>query len=103
MKNLTHVSASSSGLLRRMVGVAATIALVSLVLMFSAVVFVVILVAGLLAWAYLWWKTRELRKQMRSFHAQGAVSEGEVVEDEIIRGDVIEGVSTRVDDPRDKY
>jgi hypothetical protein len=65
------------------------VALTGLVLMFSAVLFSIILVAGTIAWAYLWWKTRELRKMMRDFPpramereqmaGEGAVFEGEVI------------------------
>ena len=92
MKNLTHSSVALPGFFRKMVALVATVALITLVLMFSAVVFAVIVVAGLLAWAYLWWKARELRKQMRSFSSRSVVMEEEV----------IEGESTRVNDPLDK-
>jgi hypothetical protein len=34
-------------------------------LMFSAVFFVVLALAGLIVWAYFWWKTKALRKAMR--------------------------------------
>lgn len=77
---------------------AATVVLIGLALIFSMAVFAVILVAGAIAWAYLWWKTRELRKQMRNFPPRGVVMEGELVEDEKIRGEVIEGEVIRVVD-----
>ena len=33
--------------------------------MFSLLVFAILATVGVLVWGYLWWKTRELRKQMR--------------------------------------
>jgi membrane protein implicated in regulation of membrane protease activity len=88
--------------LRKIIAFVATVALISLALMFSLVVFAVILVIGAMAWAYLWWKTRELRKQMRNYPPRGMVMEGEVVEGEVIRGQVIEGEVIRVEDSRDE-
>jgi hypothetical protein len=78
-----------------------TVVLIGLVFMFSMVVLAIILVAGAIGWGYLWWKTRELRKQMRNFPPRGVVMEGEVVEGEKIRGEVIEGEVIRVDDTLD--
>lgn len=88
--------------MRKIIAFVATVALISLALMFSLVVFAVILVIGAMAWAYLWWKTRELRKQMRNYPPRGMVMEGEVVEGEVIRGQVIEGEVIRVEDSRDE-
>lgn len=48
---------------------------------FSLLLFAVIVVVGLLVWAYLWWKTRALRKQMRERPLGGHVIEGEVIRD----------------------
>ena len=65
--------------------------------MFSLVVFAVLAVAGLLFWLYFWWKTRELRRQMREqlenqmnapgfdVPPTGPVSDGEVIEGEATR------------------
>lgn len=66
-------------------------------LMFSAVMFAVVLVAGAFASAYLWWKTREIRKQMRNFPARG-----ETMEKEDFQGEIIEGEVIRVDESGDK-
>ncbi|MEK9720486.1 MAG: hypothetical protein VW257_05445 [Quisquiliibacterium sp.] len=54
-----------TGLLGRILG--AVIGAVVLVgaLLFSAVVFSFLLAAGVLVGGYLWWRTRELRKQLR--------------------------------------
>lgn len=56
---------------------------------FSLVLFVVLVAAGLLVWAYLWWKTRGLRRQMREQQEMGEMrdqpSGGRIIEGEVIR------------------
>jgi hypothetical protein len=101
MRNLPHTSTNLPNPLRKMVVFVLTVVLIGLVFMFSMVVLAIILVAGAIAWGYLWWKIRELRKQMRNFPPRGVVMEGEVVEGEKIRGEVIEGEVIRVDDTLD--
>lgn len=84
----------SPGLLARIFAIlaAALIAIVSL--MFSIVVFAIALAIGAVVWGWLWWKTRELRKQMRQdplFReaarqaAQGTPGQGDVIEGVVIR------------------
>ena len=51
----------------------------SVVLMFSVVLFAFALTAGAVAWAYLWWKTRSIRKAMRDNPPGGLVIEGEII------------------------
>lgn len=97
MKYISYPSANSPGLLRKAVATIATVVLAGLVLMFSAVMFAVILVAGAIATVYLWWKTRALRKQMRNFSPRGAEMERETFQGEVIEGEVI-----RVDKSGDK-
>lgn len=57
--------------------------LLVLVFTLSLVLFAVLVAGGLLAWGYLWWKTRhlrrELKKQMRERPPGGRVIEGEVI------------------------
>lgn len=65
--------------LRKFFTVLATIGVFGLALMFSVVLFAVVLTAGGLVWAYMWWKTRDLRKQMRDNPPGGLVIEGEVI------------------------
>ncbi len=86
-------------ILGRVVGVIVTIAVAIVALMFSAVFFAVIIVVGLIAWGYLWWKTREVRKQMREFAAQNqpVMREQSASNDEVYEGEVI-----RVVDPKDE-
>lgn len=73
-----------------------TAALAGLALMFSAVLLALLLVIGVTAWAYLWWKTRALRKQMRNFPPPGAQAENGAFKDEAHSGVVIEGEAVRV-------
>ena len=84
--------------LRKLAGVIVTIAVAIFALMFSAVFFAVIAVVGLVAWAYIWWKTREVRKQMRAFaeQSQSVMREQSASNDEVFEGEVI-----RVVDPKD--
>lgn len=107
IKYISNTTAKPSGPLRKAVAFIVTAALVGLVLMFSAVLFAIILVVGTIAWAYLWWKTRELRKQMQNFPPDSASMEGEIVEmeiveGEVIKGEVIEGEVIRVAESRDE-
>jgi len=50
--------------------------------MFSLLVFAILVTVGLLVWGYLWWKTRELRRQMREQPPGGRVIEGEAIRDD---------------------
>lgn len=96
MKNIPHATAKLPDPLRKMVAFIATAALVGVVLVFSAVLFAIILIAGAIAWAYLWWQTRDLRKQMRDIPHRSVMRE-----DEVCDGEVIEGEAVRVVDSQD--
>jgi hypothetical protein len=87
------------GLLRKLVALAVMVALIALVLMFSAVLFAIILVVGAIAGVYLWWKTRELRQMMRvmrSVATPEARREAQASNDGVFEGEVI-----RVVDPKE--
>jgi Flp pilus assembly protein TadB len=76
-----------------------TLSLFALALMFSVVVLVVIAVVGVIAFAYIWWKTREVRKQMRimrSVATPEARRKAQASNDEVFEGEVI-----RVVNPKD--
>ncbi len=64
--NKAITSGNSSNPLRKVFTFFLTIAMFALILMFSAVFFAVVAVLGFIAWGYLWWKTRSLRKQMQA-------------------------------------
>jgi len=87
------------GVLRKLVALVVTAVAFALVLMFSAVVLVVLLVVGLLAFAYVWWKTREVRRvmrMMRSVATPEARREAQASNDGVFEGEVI-----RVVDPKE--
>lgn len=80
--------------------------------MFSLVFLAVIAVAGLIFWAYFWWKTRAIRAQIESqMRAQAeyrnagaqtdrASSDADVIEGEAVRVAETERMLDRKDDPR---
>ncbi|MGL1833707.1 hypothetical protein ACKVEX_08875 [Rhodocyclaceae bacterium SMB388] len=51
----------------------------ALALMFSVVLFAGFVAVGTVAWGYLWWKTRAIRKKMRENPPDVVVIEGEVI------------------------
>ena len=89
IKYVLNSPSNPPGLLRKLVGLVMTLALLALVLMFSAVLLVVIVIAGTLVWAYVWWKMRELRKHMRNLSPQGMAREAQASNDEVFEGEVI--------------
>ena len=89
MKYVLNSPAGSPGPLRKLATLVVTVAMVGLALMFSAVLFAIIIVAGTLAWAYLWWKTRELRKQMRDFPPREVMREEKMSDGNVFEGEVI--------------
>lgn len=63
-------------------------ALLVLALMFSLVAFSVIAIGGAIAGTWLWWKTRDVRKQMQEQmqqHASQRPTSGYIIEGEVIR------------------
>ena len=58
--------------------------LVVLALMFSLVGLTVIAIGGVMAGSWLWWKTRDVRKQMKE-QAQRQPTGGYIIEGEVIR------------------
>jgi uncharacterized membrane protein len=95
MKYVLNSPAKSPGLLHKLVALIVSVAMVGLALMFSAVLFAIIIVAGTLAWAYLWWKTRELRKQMRNFPPREVKQEEKMGDGEVFEGEVIRVVDSQ--------
>lgn len=94
METPSYRTTNPPGMLRKVAVLFVSTALIALVLMFSALVLAIVLVVGVIAWGYLWWKTRDLRKRMRNGSLGGEVIRGEVIEGEVIEGEVI-----RVVDP----
>lgn len=79
MKNPSHDATQFPSLLRKLAAFISAPALFALALMFSVLLIALVLAAGAMAWGYLWWRTRELRKPMRMHPAGKAVIEGEVI------------------------
>lgn|GEM_PF-1061266 len=88
MENPIYITTKSPNLLNKVAKIVVTMVLIGLALMFSALLFVVILTVGAIAWGYLWWRTRDLRRQMRAYPSDDVVMEGEVIEGEVIRSEV---------------
>ena len=73
--------APGSGFLGKILTTVASAAVLVMAFMLSLLVFAVVAAIGLMLGGYLWWKTRELRKQMRDRPQGGRIIEGEVVRD----------------------
>lgn len=93
-KYISYSSVNRPSLLRKVGAIVAMVALAGLVLMFSAVLLVFILIVGTIAGAYLWWKTRHMRRLMRNFPPRDVVLEGKPGEDEVFEGEVIRVVDS---------
>lgn len=70
---------NASGLLGKALTFASGAVLLIVGLMFSLLVFALAATVALVVLGYLWWKTRELRRQMREQPPAGRVIEGEVI------------------------
>jgi len=75
-------STNASGLPAKVLTFASAAVLLVVAFMFSLLVFAILVTVGLLVWGYLWWKTRELRRQMRERPPGGRVIEGEAIRDD---------------------
>ena len=104
MKYISYSSRPS--LLRKAVALVSMVALGIVALMFAAVVLPILLFIVLTGGTYLWWKTRELRKQFQQVKAQmqqmrdsplhTGSPQGEAFRGEVFEGEVIEGEAVRV-------
>lgn len=80
------LGASASGLLTRAAAIAAGALILVAGLFVSAVVFSVLLVVGLVAGGWLWWKTRHVRRELRERmeamqHMQADAASGDPLRD----------------------
>lgn len=73
--------AHASGTLGRVLTFVASAALLVVAFTFSLLVLAIVATGGLLVFGYVWWKTRELRRQMREGQPGGRVIEGETIRD----------------------
>jgi hypothetical protein len=101
IKFIPPTSNQPPSLFRKALVLVTAVALAAVAIMFSAILLSVILILAVFGGAYLWWKTRELRKMMRNFTPpQGAVMRGDAFAGEASKGEVFEGEVVRVDEPR---
>lgn len=70
---------AAQGLPARILSLVAGVVLLVLALTFSLLLFAVVTAVAAVVGLYLWWKTRDLRRQMREQPPGGRVFEGEVV------------------------
>lgn len=77
------------GLLRKLGVFMVAVAMLGLLVMFSAVLLAIILIVGAMAWTYLWWKTREVRKLMRELSRNGMTQNATSSNDEVFEGEVV--------------
>ena len=79
---------NAESFLRKALGVILGAVLLAAALLFSVFVFAVLAVGGLLVLGYLWWKTRDLRRQLRQQMSEqtpgGHVIEGEVIHETVV-------------------
>ena len=83
----------------------------ALALTFSLLFFVAVGLAALLVWGYVWWKTRELRRQLRAAGGEGingidgfarAAGQRDAAQDSAASGEIIDGEAVRVVDERQR-
>lgn len=68
--------------------------------MFSLVALAIVAVGGLMLWAWVWWKTRAIREQIKEEMANGEAFSAQQTYSAQIDGEIIEGEAIRtVDDP----
>ena len=79
--NSPRIRASGSGFLGKILTTLVSVSVLVMAFMLSLLVFAFVAAIGLMLGGYLWWKTRELRKQMRDRPQGGRIIEGEVIRD----------------------
>jgi Flp pilus assembly protein TadB len=72
----------ATGFLTKVIAFAAAAILLVVGAMFSLILVAVVTVVALLIFGYVWWNTRELRRQLRERPPGGRVIEGEAVRHE---------------------
>lgn len=78
--------AGAPGVLRKLLSFVTASAVLVLALTFSLVLFAVLLTIGLLVGGYIWWRLRQVRRQMEQASGQRQERDGRVIEGEVVRG-----------------
>lgn len=76
--------ARQPSLLTKIIAIAGGVVVLAGAVAISLVVLAVVLTVGLVVAIYLWWKTRDVRKQLRERHRPES-REGTIIEGEVIR------------------
>lgn len=86
-------SSGSGSLLSKAVALVVTALLIVFGLMFGAIILTVIAAVGVIAFGYLWWKTRALRKHLRQQNQRmgRAANDADAFKEEDFKGEIIEG------------
>lgn len=74
---------NASSVLAKIMTIASGAVLLVVGLMFSLLVFALVAAAAMLILGFLWWKTRDLRRQMRERPPGGRVIDGEVIREPV--------------------
>jgi Flp pilus assembly protein TadB len=95
----THTTPTVRGPLSTLFAVLSATVLLVLGFTFSLVIIAIAVVAGLIGFGYLWWKTRAFRRQIReqmamagqTQHGQPAEQDGGAIDGNVTEGEIIEG------------
>lgn len=82
-RNGARIQVKASSFLAKVLTFATGAVLLVAGLMFSLLVLAIAATAALLILGYLWWKTREQRRQMREHPPGGRLIDGEVIRDSV--------------------
>ena len=102
---------SGQGPVARVVALLGAALALVLAFTFSLVFFAVVALGALLVWGYVWWKTRELRRQLRAAGIDGgngsngfarAAGGRDAAQATASSGEIIEGEAVRVVDERQR-
>lgn len=98
-------SSGAMGLVAKVLTVVGGAIVLVSALALSVLFFAVLIVIGAFIGGYLWWKTREIRKQIRTQFSsnqtgRGASFDGEIIEGEVIHSEIVENAAPRNEVPR---
>lgn len=100
MKYVLNGRAKPASPLRKLATIIMAVVMLGLLVMFSVVALAIILIAGVLGFAYIWWKTRELRRTMRMMQS---LSTAERRKQEHASNDgVFEGEAVEIVEPQNR-
>ena len=102
---------SGQGPVARLLALLGAALALALAFTFSLVFFALVAVGALLVWGYVWWKTRELRRQLRAAGIDGShgidgfappAGQRDATQATSSSGEIIEGEAVRVVDERQR-